>query len=122
MSDLTLTNEGAPVFEKPDPKAWIEATPLEKNCQAIYSHLQKIGPDSIITLNQIIQALHISRMSAFWAARKLVLSGFALREDVKIETPTKKNPRKFEMHIALRFVPPWQPKRGVKWPKHRRTH
>lgn len=115
MTDLTLTNEGAPTFVKPDPKAWADATPIEKNAQAIYGHLQKVGDGVAVTLHNLSQGLGISYMSVFWAARRLVLEGFALQEDVKVATPSNRNPNKTENHIAIRFIPPWQPKRKVKW-------
>lgn len=117
MTTLTLVNDSVPAFIKPDPAAWIEATPVQKNAQAIYSHLQKAGDAKVITLGDLSTGLGIGYMSAYWASRRLVLGGFATKEEVVVAAPTKRNPDKTEIHIGLRFIKPWEkkPTRAPKW-------
>lgn len=115
MTDLTLVNENLPAYVKLDPEAWVEATPVQKNAQAIYSHLQKAGDTQVITLADLSTGLGIGYMSIFWASRRLVLGRFAIKESVKVAAPTKRNPEKYEYHIGLRFVQPWRTKVNTKW-------
>jgi len=116
MNDLTLVNDKVPAFQKPDPAAWKQPLPVEANCQLIYNHLQKAG-DEAITLADLSTSLQIGYMSVYWAARRLVLGGFAIKKSVKVPAPTKRNPEKYEWHIGLRYVEPWakKPERAAKW-------
>lgn len=115
MSELKLTNEGAPAFVKPDAPAWADALPIEKNSQDIYNHL-KGNPDSTPTLAELSTLFGMGYMSVYWASRRLVLGGFAGKVEVKLPVPTKRNPDKTEIHIGLKFIPPWMPKgKKPKW-------
>lgn len=116
MNELTLVNDSVPVFQKPDPAAWKPPLPVEANCQLVYNHLQQ-SPDNAITLADLSTGLGIGYMSVWWASRRLVLGGFAIKESVKVAAPTKRNPDRYEWHIGLRYVKPWEkkPQAAPKW-------